>query len=125
MKRILSPSTNATGLTSAIAALYAAAQAIWNAVHHHAAIDPQVIVAALAAAAALYTRFSVTPVKDPRNGAGEPLKTSNQLAADRLAEVFAKGARHVVLPDPSASRNVPDPSPGPPPSPGPDVETTP
>ena len=47
---------------------------IWNAAHGHGVIDPQVIVAALAAAAFLYARFKVTPVADPRDGNGQPLK---------------------------------------------------
>jgi hypothetical protein len=72
-KRALSPTTNATGIGSALAALYAAAVMIWNATHHHAVIDPQVIIAAIGAAAFLYTRFKVTPVADPRDGNGQPL----------------------------------------------------
>ena len=46
---------------------------IWNATHHHGVIDPQVIVAALTAAAFLYSRMKVTPVADPRDGNGQPL----------------------------------------------------
>jgi hypothetical protein len=45
----------------------------WNATHHHGVIDPQVIVAALGAAAFLYARFKVTPVADPKDGNGQPL----------------------------------------------------
>jgi hypothetical protein len=73
VQRALSPSTNATGLGSAAAAIYAAAVMIWNASHHHAVIDPQVVIAAIGAAAFLYTRFKVTPVADPRDGNGQPL----------------------------------------------------
>ena len=73
MKRILSPSLNPTGLGAAIAAVYAAVIMIWNASHHHGVIDPQVIVAALGAAAFLYSRMKVTPVADPRDGDGHPL----------------------------------------------------
>ena len=73
MKRNLSPATNATGLGSAAAAIYAAVVMIWNATHHHGVIDPQVIIAAVAAAAFLYTRFKVTPVADPKDGNGQPL----------------------------------------------------
>ena len=47
---------------------------IWNATHHHAVIDPQVIIAAVGAAAFLYARFKVTPVADPKDGNGAPLK---------------------------------------------------
>jgi hypothetical protein len=46
---------------------------IVNAAHHHAVIDPQVIIAALTAAAFLYARFKVTPVADPKDGNGQPL----------------------------------------------------
>jgi hypothetical protein len=47
--------------------------AIWNASHHHAAIDPQVILAALGAAAFFYARTKVTPTADPKDGNGQPL----------------------------------------------------
>jgi hypothetical protein len=46
---------------------------ILNATHHHGVIDPQVIIAALGAAAFLYARFKVTPVADPKDGNGQPL----------------------------------------------------
>jgi len=72
-KRALSPTYNATGLSAAAAAIYAAVVMIVNAVNHHGVIDPQVIVAALAAAAFLYARFKVTPVADPKDGNGQPL----------------------------------------------------
>jgi hypothetical protein len=73
MRRVLAPSLNPTGIGSAIAALYAAVVMIWNATHHQGVIDPQVIVAALGAAAFLYARFKVTPVADPKDGNGNPL----------------------------------------------------
>lgn len=73
MKRALSPSTNPTGIGAAAAAIYAAVVMVWNATHHQGVIDPQVIVAALGAAAFLYTRFRVTPLADPRDGNGNPL----------------------------------------------------
>lgn len=73
MNRTLSVSANPAGLASAAAALYAAAVMIWHVCHGEGVIDPQVIVAAVAAAAALYTRFKVTPVADPRDGNGRPL----------------------------------------------------
>ena len=73
MKRALAPSLNPTGLGSAAAAVYAGIVMILNAVNHHAVIDPQVIVAALGAAAFLYARFKVTPVADPKDGNGQPL----------------------------------------------------
>jgi uncharacterized membrane protein YgcG len=73
VKRLVSPALNPTGLGSSIAAVYAAVVMIANAVHHHAVINPQVIVAAIGAAAFLYSRFKVTPVADPRDGNGAPL----------------------------------------------------
>jgi hypothetical protein len=73
MKRALTPTLNPTGLSSAAAAVYAAIVMIWNASHHHGVIDPQVVIAALAAAGFLYSRFKVTPVADPRDGNGNPL----------------------------------------------------
>jgi hypothetical protein len=73
MKRVLSPALNPTGLGSAAAAVYAGAAEIWNAAHGHAAPDPQVIIAAVAAAGFLYTRFKVTPVADPKDSTGTPL----------------------------------------------------
>ena len=76
MKRALSPTLNPTGIGSAIAAIYAAAVMIINAVNHHGIIDAQVVVAALSAAAFLYARFKVTPVADPRDGNGTPLKAA-------------------------------------------------
>ena len=76
LKRALAPSTNATGLGSAAAAIYAAVVMILNAVNHRGVIDPQVIVAAVGAAAFLYARFKVTPVADPKDGNGQPLVAS-------------------------------------------------
>jgi hypothetical protein len=73
VNRALSPQLNPTGLGAAAAAIYAAVVMIWNATHSHGVIDPQVIVAAVGAAAFLYARFKVTPVADPRDGNGKPL----------------------------------------------------
>jgi hypothetical protein len=73
MKRALAPATNPTGIGSSAAAVYAGIVMVLNAVNHHAVIDPQVIVAALTAAAFLYARFKVTPVADPKDGNGQPL----------------------------------------------------
>src|SRR5258708_11352406 len=73
MKRVLSPVTNSAGLSAAGLAVYAAIVMIVNAAHHHGVIDVPVIVAALAAVSALYTRQKVTPVADPRDGNGKPL----------------------------------------------------
>ncbi len=77
VKRVVSPSTNATGLGAAAAAVYAAVQMIVNLASHKNGygFDPQVIVAAVAAGWLFYTRFKVTPVKDPKDGNGKPLTT--------------------------------------------------
>lgn len=76
MNRALSLNTNPTGILGAAAALYAAAVMLYNYANHHGVIDPEVIIAAISAAAFLYTRFKVTPTADPKNGAGEPLVTA-------------------------------------------------
>jgi hypothetical protein len=73
VKRTLTPALNPTGIGAALAAIYAAVMAIWNATHNHAAVDPQVIAGALGAGAFLYARFKVTPVADPKDAAGVPL----------------------------------------------------
>jgi hypothetical protein len=80
VKRALTPSLNPTGLGSAAAAVYAAVVMIWNATHHQGVIDPQVVIAAVAAAAFLYSRFKVTPVADPKDGNGQPLAAVPQPA---------------------------------------------
>lgn len=76
VKRLASPSLNPAGLMAAAGAVYAAVVMILNAAHHHGVINPQVIVAALGAVLALLTRQVVTPVKDPRDGNGQPLATA-------------------------------------------------
>lgn len=73
LRRLLSMSTNPTGIAASVSAIWAAAVMIWNATNHHGVISTQVIVAALSAAAFLYTRFKVTPTADPKDGAGNPL----------------------------------------------------
>jgi len=110
VKRALTPTLNPTGLGSAAAAIYAAVVMIWNATHHHAVIDPQVIVAAIGAAAFLYTRFKVTPVADPKDGNGVPLKPVAPPAAqgpsalarlpevERVDTVLVHPARDTPLP---------------------------
>jgi hypothetical protein len=75
---------------------------ILNATHHHGVIDPQVIVAALGAAAFLYARFKVTPVADPKDGNGQPL-VAPFLAAPRktlLPPAVARGTDISPLADP-------------------------
>src|SRR6266498_1764173 len=81
MRRLLSPSLNPAGLTSAGLAVYAAVVMILNAYHGHGVIDPPVIVAAVGAVAALLTRQAVTPVRDPRDGNGTPLLQPKTTAA--------------------------------------------
>ena len=71
--RALNVNTNPAGLLAAAGVVYAAAVMIYNAVHHHGVIDTNVIIAAVGAVAALFTRQVVTPVADPKNGAGVPL----------------------------------------------------
>ena len=85
VRRVLSPSLNPAGFMAAAGAIYAAVVMIWNATHHHGVIQAPVIVAALAAAWGLYTRFKVTPVKDPRDGNGNPLHGPAAGGADKPA----------------------------------------
>jgi hypothetical protein len=74
MKRLLSPVTNSAGLSAAGLAVYAAVVMVYNATHNHGVIDVPVIIAAVAAVAALYTRQKVTPTADPKDGNGTPLR---------------------------------------------------
>lgn len=71
--RALSPATNPAGWLAAAGAVFAAAVMTYNAVSHHGVIDTGVIVAAVGAVGALLTRQVVTPVSDPKDGAGRPL----------------------------------------------------
>lgn len=120
MKRILSPATNPAGLTSLAAALYALGFGIWNVAHHRGAIDPQVIVAALSAVAALFTRQVVTPVADPHDGAGSPLKTAAALAAEGLSAALerAAGSQAMVVQPAASTRRKPAAQPPPTPDAG-------
>ena len=70
MPRLINPMTNPNGYLAAGGAVFAAAVMIINAVHHHGIIDPPVIVGAVGA---LFARQLVTPVKDPKDGNGNPL----------------------------------------------------
>lgn len=76
VKRLLSPSTNMAGLSAAAGAIYAATLMIYHVVNHQAAFSVPVAIAAIAAAASLLTRQSVTPVADPRDGNGAPMITA-------------------------------------------------
>lgn len=71
--RALSLSTNPAGLMAAAGAVFAAAVMITNAVNGHGVIDSTVVVSAIAAVAALFTRQVVTPVADPKDPVGRPL----------------------------------------------------
>ena len=73
VKRVLYPNLNPTGLMATAGAVYAAAVMIWNAYHHHGVLSVPVVIAAVGAVSALLTRTVVTPVADPKNGAGVPL----------------------------------------------------
>jgi hypothetical protein len=107
VKRALTPALNPTGLGSAAAAIYAAVVMIWNATHHHAVIDPQVIIAAIGAAAFLYTRFKVTPVADPKDGNGQPL-----IAAAAVPAVAAMLRSDKTLIPPAMTKPEPPAAPG-------------
>lgn len=99
MKRALTPTLNPTGIGSALAAVYAAVVMIVNVAHHHAVIDPQVIIAALTAAAFLYTRFKVTPTADPKDGNGQPLvaaATAPVITVNTTSTAPAEVARQVA-----------------------------
>lgn len=71
--RALNASTNPAGLLAAAGLVYAAVVMIYNAVNSHGVVDTNVIIAAVGAVGALLTRQAVTPVADPKNGAGVPL----------------------------------------------------
>jgi len=93
MNRVLNPSLNPAGLSAAVLALYALGEGIWNVTHHAGAIDPQVIVAAIAAVAALFTRQVVTPVADPKDGAFRPLGPVVEYPSPPVINVSARTAR--------------------------------
>lgn len=73
LPRPLTPHLNAPGLLAAAGAVYAAAVMCYNAYYHHGVLSTPVLVAGVAALGSLLTRFVVTPVADPRDGAGRPL----------------------------------------------------
>lgn len=75
MLRILNPATNPNGWIAAAGAVYAAAVMIYNATHHYGVFDINVLIAAAGAVLALFSRQLVTPVRDPRDGNGQPLLT--------------------------------------------------
>jgi hypothetical protein len=109
VKRALSPLTNPAGLTAAGMAAYAAISMIASAVHHHGVISVPVIVAAVSAVAAMYTRQQVTPVADPVDGAGRPL----------VPAIPSRGGVIPPPPPPPGTGNVPGNMPADIPPPGP------
>jgi hypothetical protein len=78
--RALKLSTNPAGWLAAAGAVLAAVTMITNAIHHHGVINTSVIVAAVGAVSALLIRQVVTPVADPKDGAGTPLVPVTKLA---------------------------------------------
>jgi hypothetical protein len=86
IKRALSPIKNPAGLMAAGLAVYAAITMVMNVVHGDGVIDPQVVVAAVAAVAAVFTRQLVTPVADPRSKNGVRLVQTG-------AEILKNGPR--------------------------------
>jgi hypothetical protein len=78
--RALKLSTNPAGWLAAAGAVLAAVTMITNAVHHHGVINTSVIVAAVGAVSALMIRQVVTPVADPKDGAGTPLIPLTKIA---------------------------------------------
>jgi hypothetical protein len=79
--RFASPLTNPNGYLAAAGAVLAAVIMIDNAAHGHGVIDATVIVSAVGAVAALASRQYVTPVKDPRDGNGNPLVAAKPVPA--------------------------------------------
>jgi len=107
VKRALSPSTTATGLGAAAAAIYAAVIMVWHATHHAGVIDPQVLVAALGAAVFLYSRMKVTPVADPRDGNGQPLIPQYTIDVAALSKPPVPQPQNVTAAPPSNVTVVP------------------
>jgi hypothetical protein len=83
LPRFLHPAANPAGYTSAAGVIYAAAVMLWNARYHHDPVSAPVIVAAIAAIASLVTRQLVTPVADPRDATGTPLRPQPVLVSPR------------------------------------------
>jgi hypothetical protein len=103
--RLLNLKLNPAGYMSAAGAVYAAAVMIYNAVHHHGIINVPVIIAAITAVSALFTRQLVTPTGDPHDGAGRKLVAEEDLhepepgPEPEPAEPPAGSAAVRILPD--------------------------
>ena len=93
MKRLLAPSTNMAGLSAAAATIYAAVLMIYHVVNHQAAFSVPVAVAGVAAALALLTRQSVTPIADPLDGNGNPLITAPAPPATTATPTYPPAGR--------------------------------
>jgi hypothetical protein len=101
LRRLISPNTNATGLVSVLALALAVAFVVLN--HqwhpHGNPIDLKTLTALGASVSALLTRFTTTPIVDPKNGAGERLMTTWQHSAEALsASLEGGGFKYKVLP---------------------------
>jgi hypothetical protein len=100
--RALNVNTNPAGLLAAAGVVYAAVIMVYNAINHHGVIDTNVIVAAVGAIAALLTRQVVTPVTDPKNGAGVPLVPAGSLTSLAPGQ-YTQTASGAVIPEPPTS----------------------
>ena len=69
----LNVTTNPTGYAAAAGAIYAGAAMLYNAYYHHGVFSAPVFIALVGAVISLLTRQIVTPVRAPRDGAGNPL----------------------------------------------------
>ena len=98
--RALNPQTNAPGWIAAASALYAAGLTLWHWHNHTGPVDWNVVYAAVAAVAAMWARGKVTPVADPRDGNGQPLKTANAHAADNFRAAMDQAVRTGRLTEP-------------------------
>src|SRR5258708_28449734 len=115
MNGVLPPAPERAGLGAAPAPTSARVRTIVTLSSHRSGygFDPQVIVAAAAAAWLFYTRFKVTPVADPRDGNGQPLISPDSA----IGEIMA--ARGEKPPAPPSNVTVVPGQPAPPPANGP------
>lgn len=97
LRTLLNPMLNPTVYLAAAGAVYAVAVMVYNVINGHAALNAPnlsaLIVAAVGAVGALFTRQIVTPVKAPRDGAGRVLVPANT----------AMPAAPVIVPSPHAA----------------------
>jgi hypothetical protein len=95
LPRWLNPNTNPAGWSAILGLAYAT----WQAVTAAQATGPltwkqagYIAAGVLWAAVSAYVRSHVTPVADPRDGNGVPLKSSNGWAAENLARAMERAA---------------------------------